>query len=56
MSPQVLSAHLLKRRIELKAYAYGVSSVVATLLGEYVVDLLRQSSANNRGTTEAASR
>jgi hypothetical protein len=37
----VLSASLLKKRIENKAYAYGVSSVVAALIGEYVIDLLR---------------
>jgi hypothetical protein len=35
---------LLKRRVETKAYAYGVSSTVAALLGEYVVELLRESS------------
>lgn len=40
-----LSLFLLKRRIENKAYAYGVSSVVATLLGEYVVELLRASAS-----------
>lgn len=41
-----LSLFLLKRRIENKAYAYGVSSVVATLLGEYVVELLRASASH----------
>lgn len=43
MQKHALSAPQLKRRIETKAYAYGVSSTVATLLSEYVVDLLRQS-------------
>ncbi len=43
MQNHALSAPQLKRRIETKAYAYGVSSTVATLLSEYVVDLLRQS-------------
>lgn len=43
MPNHALSAPQLKRRIETKAYAYGVSSTVATLLSEYVVDLLRQS-------------
>jgi hypothetical protein len=38
---------LLKRRVETKAYAYGVSSTIATLLGEYVVELLTQSSSQN---------
>ncbi len=38
-----LSVPLLKRRVETKAFAYGVSSTVATLLGEYVVELLTQS-------------
>ena len=42
MQKRALSASLLRRRIETKAFAYGVSSTVATLLGEYVVDLLRQ--------------
>lgn len=42
MQRRALSASLLRRRIETKAFAYGVSSTVATLLGEYVVDLLRQ--------------
>lgn len=36
---------MLRRRIETKAFAYGVSSVVATLLAEYVIDLLRIASA-----------
>lgn len=47
MQKHALSASLLKRRIETKAYAYGVSSTVAALLGEYVVDLLRQSAEPN---------
>jgi hypothetical protein len=38
-----LSVPLLRRRIETKAFAYGVSSTVATLLSEYIVELLRQS-------------
>lgn len=42
MKKHALSASLLRRRVETKAYAYGVSSTVAALLGEYVVDLLRQ--------------
>ena len=41
MSKNNISASQLKKRIEIKAYAYGVSSVVSTLLGEYVVELLR---------------
>jgi hypothetical protein len=43
MQKHALSAPLLKRRIETKAFAYGVSSTVATLLSEYVIELLRQS-------------
>lgn len=43
MQKHTLSVPLLKRRIETKAFAYGVSSTVATLLGEYVIELLRQS-------------
>lgn len=43
MKKQTLSAPQLRRRIENKAFAYGVSSTVATLIGEYVVALLRDS-------------
>lgn len=32
----------IARRLETKAYAYGVSSTVATLLGEYMKDLLKE--------------
>ena len=46
MSPIALSALELKKRIEKKAFAYGVSSVVATLLGEYVIELLRAASSS----------
>lgn len=42
MPDTALSVSLLRRRIETKAFAYGVSSTVATLLSEYVVELLRQ--------------
>ncbi len=42
MEPHSLSASQLKRNIEHKAYAYGVSPAVSTLLGEYVVELIRQ--------------
>lgn len=45
MPKPALSAPQLKRRIETKAFAYGVSSTVATLLGEYVIELLRASIA-----------
>ncbi len=44
MNPITLSATRLREQVETKAYAYGVSPVVSTLLGEYVVDLLRQES------------
>ena len=43
MPKHTLSVPLLRRRIETKAYAYGVSSTVATLLSEYVIEILRQS-------------
>lgn len=43
MQKHALSAPQLRRRIETKAYAYGVSSTVAALIGEYVVELLRES-------------
>lgn len=45
MQKRALSASLLRQRIETKAFAYGVSSVVATLLAEYVIDLLREATA-----------
>ncbi len=51
MQRRALSASLLRQRIETKAFAYGVSSTVATLLGEYVVDLLRQA-VNDRTASE----
>lgn len=38
-----LSVPLLKQRVETKAFAYGVSSTIATLISEYVVELLSQS-------------
>ncbi|MFC1787879.1 hypothetical protein ACFLZY_01520 [Patescibacteria group bacterium] len=44
MAKIIVSASNLKEQIETKAYAYGVSSAVATLLGEFVVNLLRQAS------------
>jgi len=44
MSGTVLTASRLKDHVERKAFAYGVPSVVATLLGEYVVDLVREAS------------
>jgi hypothetical protein len=42
MQAVVLSASKLKQDIETKAYAYGVSSAVCTLLGEYVIELIKQ--------------
>jgi|GEM_PF-1839523 hypothetical protein len=42
MQPVVLSASKLKQEIETKAFAYGVSSAVCALLGEYVIDLIKQ--------------
>ncbi|MFH1405148.1 MAG: hypothetical protein ABIH21_03570 [Patescibacteria group bacterium] len=39
-----ISASYLKKRIEEKAFVFGVSDAVATLIGEYVVELLRQTS------------
>ncbi|MFH1236055.1 MAG: hypothetical protein V1685_03915 [Parcubacteria group bacterium] len=43
----LLSASQLKKQVETKAYAYGMSSVVSALLGEYVVELLRQTVKNS---------
>ena len=42
MQAVVLSASKLKQDIETKAYAYGVSSAVCALLGEYVIELIKQ--------------
>jgi hypothetical protein len=47
-----LSAPLLKSRIENKAYAYGVSPVVSSLLAEYVIDLLRELTSSSYVRTE----
>lgn len=41
MAPVMVSARELKEAIERKAYAYGISEAVSILLGEYVVDLIR---------------
>lgn len=36
-----MSASRLQNSIERKAYAYGVSEAVSTLLGEYVIELIQ---------------
>ena len=41
MSPVIVSAHELKDAVERKAYAYGISEAVSILLGEYVVELIK---------------
>lgn len=41
MTPVVISARKLKEAVERRAYAYGISEVVSILLGEYVVDLIK---------------
>lgn len=40
-----LSAQHMREEIERKAYAYGVSPVVAFLLGEHAVTVLREARA-----------
>lgn len=40
MGTNPLSVHDLKKHLELKAYTYGVSPTVSTLLGEYLIELL----------------
>ena len=42
MMPVKISVWELKTRVERKAFAYGVPSDVSTLLGEYVVELIRE--------------
>lgn len=41
MSPYRISASQLQHSIERKAYAYGISPAVSTLLGEYVIELIK---------------
>lgn len=41
MTPVLVSARELKKAVERKAYAYGISEAVSILLGEYVVDLIK---------------
>ncbi len=41
MTPYKISASRLQNSIERKAYAYGVSEAVSTLLGEYVIELIK---------------
>ncbi len=40
MSEKPLSILELKKHLEARAYMYGVSSTVSTLLGEYLLELL----------------
>ncbi len=40
MDEKHLSVLELKSRLEARAYMYGVSSAVATLLGEYLLELI----------------
>jgi hypothetical protein len=40
MDESPLSLLELKKRLEARAFTYGVSSAVSTLLGEYVLELL----------------
>lgn len=43
-----LSMRSFQQDIERKAFAYGISPVIAFLLGEYAVDLLKRASAEQR--------
>ena len=42
MAKLIISAPLLKKRVENKAYAYGASPIVATLISEYVIKILKE--------------
>lgn len=58
MSTVTVSLRYLQEEIERKAYAYGVSSVVAFLLGEHAVNTIReisqeQAAAKTRPTVAA---
>ncbi|HAU66018.1 TPA: hypothetical protein DCW61_01605 [Candidatus Uhrbacteria bacterium] len=37
----------LREAVERKAYAYGISPIVSTLLGEYVIELITHSYARH---------
>ena len=50
MAQILISASQLKNRIEAKAYAYGVSAAVSTLISEYVVELLREAARPTQPT------
>lgn len=41
MTPVAVSARELRTAIERKAYAYGISEPISILLGEYVVELIK---------------
>ncbi|MBI4437342.1 hypothetical protein HY631_00070 [Candidatus Uhrbacteria bacterium] len=41
MASYRISISQLKESIERRAYAYGVSPAVSTLLGEYVIELIK---------------
>lgn len=43
-----LSMRSFQQELERKAFAYGISPVVAFLLGEYAVDLLKEASTEQR--------
>ncbi len=45
MSRVVLSTTYVREEIERKAYAYGVSPFIASLLGEHAACLLREAAA-----------
>lgn len=49
-----LSAQHMREEIERKAYAYGVSPVVAFLLGEHAVSILRDARAQQTAALAAA--
>jgi len=41
MSTIAISAREIQSAIERKAYAYGISETISTLLGEYVLELTK---------------
>ena len=47
-----ISISELQRCVESKAYAFGTSSAVATLLAEYVVQLLKETALFEHTTTQ----
>lgn len=49
-----ISLSRLKKQVETKAYAYGISPAVSTLLGEYVTALIKRAGREPREAAMSA--